>query len=156
MRPSYHYSKIILMADKFLRKKVINGLITKSPSQEDWAPFSTCNDYYPKIIIFNDGSRFQVKSKFDFVNNQQFQNLTLTSMDIVVESPVNGWGVSFEKLIVRLGKKLVFHYKVENPEVVNPNLTDNFYRLADMVSLSKKLTAAEPSKRKYLKESWDY
>jgi hypothetical protein len=145
------------MADKFLRDKVITGLILRSTGGSTWSPFLTGNDYYPKIIFKSDNSRVSVKSKFDSVDETQFQNLILTSQDFVVEPPVNGWGVSFENLIVKINKKkIILNFKVVEPETINLTLSDNFYRLADMISVRERLTAAEPSKNKYLKKSWEY
>jgi hypothetical protein len=145
------------MADKFLRDKVITGLILRSPDGNNWSPFTAGNDYYPKIIFKSDNSRISVKSKFDDVDGNQFQNAILTGQDFVVESPVNGWGVSFEKLRVKIGnKKIVLHFQVVNPETIELTLSDNFYRLADMVSVRERLTATEESKNKYLKKSWEY
>lgn len=145
------------MADKFLRDKVITGIILRSPDGGTWNPYVEGNDYYPKIVFKNDGSNISVKSKFDDVGGTQFLNAVLTSQDFVVESPVNGWGVSFEKLRVNLNnKKTVLHFQVVNPETIELTLSDNFYRLADMVSIREQLTAGEPLKNKYLKKSWEY
>jgi hypothetical protein len=145
------------MADKFLRDKVITGVLVKSPDGNNWNPFNITNDYYPKIIFKNDGVRISIKSKFDGVDGVEFQNCTLTKDDFVVQSPVNGWGVSFENLKVKIGnKKTVLNFKVLNPETINLTLSDNFYRLADMVSIEERLTAADPEKNKYLRKSWSY
>lgn len=144
------------MADKFLRNKVITGLVLRAPDGNSWSPYLTGNDYYPKLIFFN-GNKVSVKSKFDDVSGTSFENLMLSSDDVVIESPVNGWGVSFENLRVTLNnKKTVFHFKVLEPETIELTLSDNFYRLADMISLNERVIASEPDKNKYLKKSWEY
>jgi hypothetical protein len=149
--------EFVCMADKFLREKVIAGIILSRPNEDFWSPFLVGNDYYPKIIFKSDGMRISVKSKFDNVLGESFQNTNLTNNDFVVESPVNGWGVSFENLRVKIGnKKTILNFKVVNPETINLTLSDNFYRLADMVSMRERLTAAEESKIQYLKKSWEY
>lgn len=142
------------MADKFLEFKIVKGSIISSPEEKNWNPKNYTNDYYPKYVTTKD-SGFTEKELTPYEQKDEFENLTLTPNQIVVDPPISGWGINFENVyVIYNDEKYVVNHKVLDQKTTT--FDDEFYRFNSMYSFEEFVEATNENKKEFLKKSWKY
>jgi hypothetical protein len=145
------------MADKILRDKVISGKITfpPSPSEDEWIPILTCNDFYPKIVTNIDNANLSTSAFTYYEQKNEFKELILPTTKMVIEPVVAGWGITFENITITYhNSKNIIHVDASQDKDIKFN--DTFYRFSSMYTFDNKINATEESKKRFLIKSWKY